>query len=120
MIFKESVLKRICFIQLFFLSAFTITAGVTYAQQIPQNQVVQNRLSELLLDADSSVFTGFRSQNWLELERLNIIHKTELADSVFGLSNSLDRNIKNTNLIRAVGKNAVFTIDPYLDAGIGK
>lgn len=95
-------------------------AGLVHAQQIPQNQVVQNRLSELLLDADSSVFTGFRSQNWLELDRLNIIHKTALADSVFGLSNSLDRNIKNTNLIRAVGKNAVFTIDPYLDAGIGK
>ena len=120
MIFRESVLKRSCFIQIFFLSASIVSAGSVYAQQIPQNQVVQNRLTELLLDADSSVFTGFRSQNWLELERLNIIHKTELTDSVFGLSNSLDRNIKNTNLIRAAGKNAVFAIDPYLNAGIGK
>ena len=91
-----------------------------HAQQIPLNQVVQNRLSELLLDADSSVFTGFRSQNWLEFEQLNIIHKTSVEDSVFGLSNALKSNIRNTNLIRAVGTNSVFTLDPYLDAGIGK
>jgi len=93
---------------------------MAHAQQIPQNQVVQNRLSELLLDADSAVFTGFRAQNWLEFDQLNIIHKNTDQDSVFGLSRSSNSNIRNTNLIRGLGSSSIFTLDPYLDAGIGK
>jgi hypothetical protein len=72
------------------------------------------------MDADSSVFTGFRSQNWLELEQLHIIHKTSVEDSVFGLSNAPKTNVRNTNFIRSVGPKSVFAIDPYIDAGIGK
>ena len=113
-------MKKTYLIQLFFLPAFLSSALLGHAQQIPQNQVVQNRLSELLLDADSAVFTGFRAQNWLEFEQLNIVHKNTDQDSVFGLSRSLNNNIRNTNLIRSVGTNSVFTLDPYLDAGIDK
>lgn len=72
------------------------------------------------MDADSSVFTGFRSQNWLELDQLNIIHKSTLQDSVFGLGSALKGDLLNTNMVRAVGQNSVFTLDPYLDAGLGK
>ncbi len=113
-------MKKFYYIQIFFLTAFLFAAGIAHSQQIPQNQIVQNRFSELLLDADSSVFTGFRAQNWLELEQLNIIHKSTLEDSIFGLSNSLKNNISNTNFIRSVGSNSVFTLDPYVDAAIGK
>lgn len=120
MIFKQSILKKLRFIQIFLLMVFLFVAALSRAQQIPMHQVVQNRLSELLMDADSSVFTGFRSQNWLELDQLNIIHKTDVQDSIFGLSNASYWNIKNTNLIKSVGNKAVFTLDPYLDAGLGK
>jgi hypothetical protein len=90
------------------------------AQQIPLNQQVQNRLNELMFEADSSVFSGFRSMNWLELKQTGVIHKSSFEDSVFGLDQSLKNNISNSNLIRAVGKNSVFTIDPYIEAGISK
>ena len=72
------------------------------------------------MEADSSVFTGFKSQNWLELEQLHIIHKSAIEDSVFGLNTALKGSIRNTNFIRGIGTNSVFTLDPYLDAGIGK
>ncbi len=113
-------MRRVYFIQFFLFAALLFVTTLLHAQQIPMNQVVQNRLSELLLDADSSVFTGFRAQNWLELEPLNIIHKTKEQDSVFGLSKSAVNNIRNTNFIRSVSGNNVFTIDPYVDAGLGK
>jgi len=72
------------------------------------------------MDADSSVFTGFRAMNWMELQQLNIIHKTNFEDSVFGLNNALKGDALNTNLIRGIGTNSVFTLDPYLDAGISQ
>ena len=120
MIFKIKNLKNNKYIKLSFLAAFVFATSLVHAQQIPLNQVVQNRFSEMLLNADSSVFTGFRAQNWLELEQLNILHKTELQDSVFGLSNSLNSNITHTNFIRGIGRNSVFTLDPYVDAAVGK
>lgn len=119
-IFNESVLRKINYIKTIFLPAFLLIAGIVHAQQIPLNQMVQNRLEQLLLNADSSVFTGFRSQNWLELEQLNIIHKSSVQDSVFGLSNVLKGNATNNNFIRGIGTNSVFTLDPYVDASIGK
>ncbi len=113
-------MKKLHFIQLFFLLIFSFIGGLLHAQQIPQNQVIQNRLSELLLDADSSVFTGFRAQNWLELDQLNIIHKTAVQDSIFGVGHSLKGDFRNTNFVRSTGTKSVFTLDPYLDAGIAK
>jgi hypothetical protein len=120
MTFKIKILKRPLYILAFFLSAFLLSGSLLHAQQIPLNQVVQNRLSQLLLNADSSVFTAFRAQNWLELDQLDIIHKTSLQDSVFGLGSAVKGNIRNTNFVRAVGANSIFTLDPYLDAGIAK
>jgi hypothetical protein len=113
-------LKRFCSIQTIFLSACLFAVTFLHAQQIPLNQVVQNRLNALLMEADSSVFTGFKSQNWLELEQLHIIHKSAIEDSVFGLNTALKGSIRNTNFIRGIGTNSVFTLDPYIDAGIGK
>lgn len=106
--------------KIFFLSIVLACSSKLFAQQIPLNEQVQNRLNELMLNADSSVFSGFRSMNWLELKQTGVIHKSALQDSVFGLDASLKGNITNSNLIRAIGSNSVFAIDPYIEAGISK
>ena len=106
--------------KIFFLVIVLMICNNLLAQQIPLNQQVQNRLNELMFEADSSVFSGFRSMNWLELKQTGVIHKSSLEDSVFGLDQSLKSNISNSNLIRAVGKNSVFAIDPYIEAGLSK
>ena len=113
-------MKAINTIKIIFLFIAAAACGNAKAQQVPLNQQVQNRLNELLFEADSSVFTGFRAINWLELKQLNIIHKSAVADSVFGLNTSLKNGLGNTNLVRAIGKNSVFVMDPYLEAGIAK
>ncbi len=46
------------------------------AQQIPLNEAVQNRLNQLIINSDTSIFTGFRGMNWLELQQLNKLQKT--------------------------------------------
>src|SRR5437764_4350437 len=69
-----------------FLFILSVITSASFAQQIPLNQFVQNRLNQLFITADSSVYTSFRSMNWLELQQLNIIHKNEITDSVFGLN----------------------------------
>lgn len=89
------------------------------AQQIPLNQQVQNRLNELFIEADSSVFTGFRGMNWLELKPLNVLHKTQVIDSVFGLNASALNNLNKSNWIKTLrNNNNAFSIDPYIEAGI--
>jgi len=108
------------FIKIFSLAALLFACNYLHAQQVPLNQFVQNRLTQLLFEADSSVFTGFRAQNWLELQQLNIIHKTNFEDSGFGLNKAVKGDIETTNYIRAVGNKGVFTLDPYLDAGIAQ
>ena len=113
-------MKRFKLIQVFFLSSFLLVITSVHAQQIPLNQVVQNRWSELLMNADSAVFTGFRAQNWLEYQSLNIIHKTAFEDSVFGLNNSKLKDLSTNNFIKSIDKKSVVTIDPFLDAGISK
>ena len=120
MIFNKSILKKQQYIRAIFLSVFLSITLLLHAQQIPLNQLVQNRLNELLMDADSSVFTGFRAQNWLELDQLNIIHKTAMQDSVFGLGHAFKSDLQNTNFIRGIGTNSIFTLDPYVEAGISK
>ncbi len=105
---------------LLFLSVFFKLS----AQQIPLNEAVQNRLNQLIINSDTSIFTGFRGMNWLELQSLNKLQKTDLIDSVFGISsngtNSFLRNIANDNWIK-LGKNkSVVTIDPYIEGSIGK
>ena len=118
MIFKQQRLKYI------FKISVLLTAVIVFnkldAQQISLNQQVQNRLNELMFEADSSVFSGFRSMNWIELQQTEAFHKSSLQDSIFGLNASIKGDIKNTNLIRAVGTNSVFTIDPYIEAGVYK
>ncbi len=111
--------------RIFFLIVILSFGLSLQAQQVPLNEGVQNRLNELLMESDSSIFSGFRSMNWLELSQLNILTKTSLADSVFGINASQQpgyflRNISTSNWIKATGKNSVFTVDPYLDATLGK
>ncbi|MDQ2751827.1 MAG: hypothetical protein M3R72_02280, partial [Bacteroidota bacterium] len=94
------------------------------AQQIPLNEAVQNRLNQLIIHSDTSIFTGFRGMNWLELQQLNKLQKTDLIDSAFGISATGNgyflKNIVTDNWIK-LGKNkSVVTIDPYIEYGGGK
>ena len=112
---------RIYLILLLFFSFF-IQAD---AQQIPLNQGVQNRLNQLLIHSDTSIFTGFRSMNWLELQQLGKLQKTELIDSAFGIAapNSkapLTDRLLSDNWIKAGKSNSVFTLDPYVEGTYGK
>src|SRR4051812_16099669 len=70
----------------FFIFILSLFTTVLFAQQIPLNQFVQNRLNQLFITADSSVYTSFRNTNWLEWNQLHILHKNEIIDSVFGLN----------------------------------
>ena len=112
---------RFYYILFVFLSSFLSVA----AQQIPLNQAVQNRLNQLTLHSDSSVFTGFRGMNWLELQQLNKLQKTDLIDSVFGIaspaakSSFVDR-LFTDNWIKAGKGNSVFTLDPYIEGTYGR
>ncbi len=107
-------------IKIFFFLIAIITCDNLYAQQIPLNQSVQNRLNELMFEADSFVFSSFRSMNWIELQQTGAFNKSSIQDSVFGLNTGLKSDIKNTNLIRTSDGKNVFTIDPYIEAGIYK
>jgi hypothetical protein len=87
------------------------------AQQIPLDIAVQNRFNEITLSADTNIFTGFRSVNWLELKPYLQNRGTDIMDSVFGISKSYAdyafKNITHDNWIKLNGSKHVFTIDPY-------
>src|SRR5689334_7281534 len=109
---------------LFLFSLLLFYTAVLFAQQIPLNQHVQNRLNQLLIDADSSVYTSFRSMNWLELQQLNVLHKKAIADSAFGLNASENtgyffNHFTTDNWIKTAGNRNVLAIDPYLEGTIG-
>ncbi len=112
---------RAYLILILFLSSYIAVS----AQQIPLNQSVQNRLNQLIINSDTSVFTGFRSMNWLELQQLNKLQKTDLIDSAFGISSpqnggSFFNNLATDNWIKTGKGNSVLTIDPYIELGVGK
>jgi hypothetical protein len=100
-----------------------IAATNANAQQVPLDAAVQNRLNELTLAADTSINTGFRSVNWLELKPYLQNRGTDLMDSVFGTSisnaNYGFKNITRDNWIKLSGTKHVFTIDPYIDLAAG-
>jgi len=108
---------------LFVFILFCISSAL-FAQQIPLNQMVQNRLNQLLITSDSSVYTSFRSMNWLELQQLNILHKNEIIDSVFGLNANENgshffNHFTTDNWIKAANNNNVLAIDPVLEGTLG-
>jgi len=100
-----------------------IAATNANAQQVPLDAAVQNRLNELTLAADTSINTGFRSVNWLELKPYLQNRGTDLMDSVFGTcisnANYGFKNITRDNWIKLSGTKHVFTIDPYIDLAAG-
>lgn len=95
----------------------------TFSQQIPLDVFIQNRYNEITLDADTSLFTGFRSINWLEVKPYLNSVRTELLDSAFGLSSNAGnyafKNLVNSNWIQASNSKSTFTIDPYIVAAAG-
>jgi hypothetical protein len=92
------------------------------AQQVPLSHLVQNRYNSLVLNSDTNIFTGFRAIDWLEAKRTALV-KTDLADSVFGLSANLPqkgiRHLAENNWIQAGSKDLLLTADPYIDAALG-
>ncbi len=110
----------------FFITILSIlVCGLCKAQQIPLNQSVQNRLNQLIIHSDTSIFTGFRAMNWLELQSLNKLQKTDLIDSVFGIaspsltSKFIDR-LYNDNWIKAGKGKSSFTLDPFVEGSYGR
>ncbi len=102
-----------------------VSYKISYSQSIPLDQQVQKRFNEITLEADTAVFTAFRSTDWLEYKRFFNKEKKELADSAFGLSAGdpngyFLKQLGTNNWIQANGNNSVFAIDPYADAAIGK
>lgn len=105
---------------LFITTVFCITA---HAQQVPLDIAVQNRFNELTLTADTNIFTGFRSINWVELKPYLQNSRTDIMDSAFGISMSprdyAFKNIANDNWIKLNGTKHIFTIDPYINGTAG-
>ncbi len=104
---------------------FIISFQVSFGQTIPLGQQVQKRFNEITLGADSSIFTGFRSGDWLEYKSLLGKEKKQLADSAFGLNAGepggyFFKHLTTNNWIQANGNNSVFALDPYIDASFGK
>jgi hypothetical protein len=95
----------------------------TFSQQVPLDVFIQNRYNEITLDADTSLFTGFRSINWLEVKPYLNIAKNEIMDSAFGLStnagNYAFKNLANNNWIQASNGKSTFAIDPFVVAAAG-
>jgi hypothetical protein len=108
-----------------FLILSIISFTTAFAQNIPLDQQVQKRYNEITLAADTSIFTGFRAIDWLEVKHILDKHRTQLTDSAFGLSAGdakgyFFKQLATNNWIQANGNNSVFAIDPYFDAAIGK
>ena len=93
------------------------------AQDIPLDQVVQNRLNELTISADTGVFTSFRSMNWFELKPYLNNRGGDLMDSVFGFSRPSRSyafsQLGSSNWIMASGAKHQLAIDPIINAGAG-
>ncbi len=110
--------------KIFFFFLFIITGGKIFCQQIPLNAAVQNRLNEISLNADTSIFTGFRSINWLEVKPFLSKVKTDITDSIFGIAPTAGgsyffQNVSTDNLVKVSGKTHTLAVDPYIDAAAG-
>lgn len=101
---------------------FTFLTGTifSYCQDIPLDAMVQNRYNEIMQHADTSLFTSFRAINWLEVKPYIKTSDTDIADAVFGFSDSkkdkLITGLSNNNWVQLSGKKNIITIDPYLMA----
>src|SRR6266567_3196131 len=88
----------------FLLLLFITFVSKTFGQQIPLDIAVQNRYNEITLDADTSIFTGFRSVNWIEVEPYLNNNRNNIIDSIFSLSktpgNYAFKNIGSNNWIQ--------------------
>src|SRR3954451_13303556 len=80
---KIFILNMSRFVMFLFAIVF---AAKTFGQQVPLDVLFQNRYNEITLDADTSLFTGFRSINWLEVKPFLNSKKNDVIDSAFGLS----------------------------------
>ncbi len=108
-----------------FLILFLTVYTTCFGQNIPLDQQVQKRFNEIAQSADTSVFTAFRSADWLEFKHLFAKDKNQVADSAFGINPGSAngyflKNLATNNWIQANGANSVFAIDPYFNALGGK
>lgn len=127
MIFKTIILRAHSLYnmkKIFLLFSIIIFAGKSFCQQIPLNALVQNRFNEISLNADTAVFTGFRALNWMEINSYLNRTKTDVIDSIFGISPAAKgghffEDIQNDNLVKISGAHSTLTFDPYLQATAG-
>ena len=117
--FRASTRKLTFCLSRFFLSLIFIFFIIkARSQQIPLDIAVQNRYNEITLNADTSIFTGFRSINWIEVDPYLRNVRNNIIDSIFGLSktpgNYAFKNIGNNNWVQLSNGRHSFTIDPYI------
>lgn len=109
--------------KLLFCCILSIPYLASTAQDIPLDQVVQNRFNELTISADTGIFTSFRSMNWLELKPYLRNRGGDVMDSVFGFSRPASsyafKNLGTSNWIMAAGGNHLFAVDPIISASGG-
>jgi len=105
-----------------YIFIFASISQYSKAQMVPLEYQVQNSLNGLLLQ-DPSIFTGFRSMDWLEWSSKNSLHKTQISDSIFGMSaseNKFGDRVLRSNWLQAQGKNYIIVANPILDGTIGR
>lgn len=107
----------------FLLLIFVLPFIAGSAQDVPLDIFTQNRLNELAISADTSIFTSFRSINWLELKPYLKNRGTDITDSIFGISNPgksyAFKKLMSDNWIMASGNKHVFTLDPIFNLAAG-
>ncbi|HWB25184.1 MAG TPA: hypothetical protein VG738_06880 [Chitinophagaceae bacterium] len=111
--------------KVFTLVLITACCTRAFSQNIPLAQQVQKRFNKMVLNADTSVFTGFRATDWLEYKSFLSSQKTQVTDSAFGLSSGAPggyffKQLSTNNWVQANGNNSIFALDPYINAAFGK
>ena len=102
---------------------FLCTAS--FGQSVPLDQNVQNRLNVIFQSSDSAIFSAYRATDWLEFKHINNLQKTNIADSIFGLSknnntSSLLSHLLKDNWAQLYSPKSIITIDPFIEAVAGK
>jgi len=92
----------------------------TVAQQLPLGQQVSNEFNILMLHADTPLFTGYRSLDWLEVKsRVDSISLGK-ATTLFGVETQhpapFSQRLLNDHWIRLASGDMVITIDPVVEA----
>lgn len=98
-----------------------------FSQQLPTGQIVMNDFNILISESDSTVFTGYRTMDWLEVSR-NFdssytpgVSESRLLFGVYDSKPSIFRDrVFQDHWVRYDRGGLVLTADPFLNAFAGK